>query len=175
MHITREGTSLPRTYLPFTLVLKPRPIPSLSFPHTFDTRLYSTPISQKPTDNLTNITSTMYIFTLLIALMSVFVTSAPTVRPKHLRSLNLINTTTSCPPAKAPAPTYSRSGTSVAHPPSFPVHIPTVQSAHSRNTDMSHLRQGNAYCTNLNNIFGDFDGIVRSLEVQAGYRCSFYV
>ncbi|KAF2127631.1 hypothetical protein P153DRAFT_387370 [Dothidotthia symphoricarpi CBS 119687] len=33
----------------------------------------------------------------------------------------------------------------------------------------------NAYCTDLNNIFGDFDGKVRSLSVEKGVKCQFYL
>ncbi|KAF2786226.1 hypothetical protein K505DRAFT_202262, partial [Melanomma pulvis-pyrius CBS 109.77] len=33
---------------------------------------------------------------------------------------------------------------------------------------------GNAWCTNLNNIFGGWDKKVRSLVVQDGYKCQFY-
>jgi hypothetical protein len=34
---------------------------------------------------------------------------------------------------------------------------------------------GNAWCTDLNNIFGNFDGKVRSMVVEKGYTCQFHV
>jgi hypothetical protein len=30
------------------------------------------------------------------------------------------------------------------------------------------------WCTDLNNIFGDFDNKVRSMIVEKGFRCRFY-
>merc|ERR1712137_102159 len=33
----------------------------------------------------------------------------------------------------------------------------------------------NAWCTDLSDIFGDFDGQVRSLAVEKGYRCQFFL
>ena len=32
----------------------------------------------------------------------------------------------------------------------------------------------NSYCTDMRNIFGGFDGQVRSLSVETGVVCSFY-
>jgi hypothetical protein len=34
---------------------------------------------------------------------------------------------------------------------------------------------GNAWCTDLNNIFGNFDCKVRSIVVEKGYTCQFHV
>lgn len=33
---------------------------------------------------------------------------------------------------------------------------------------------GNTYCADLSNIFGNWDGKVRSLKVEPGYRCKFF-
>ncbi|KAH8723620.1 hypothetical protein GQ44DRAFT_828020 [Phaeosphaeriaceae sp. PMI808] len=33
----------------------------------------------------------------------------------------------------------------------------------------------NAYCTDLDNIFGNFDGHVRSVQVEAGHQCRFHL
>ncbi|KAF2193264.1 hypothetical protein K469DRAFT_715330 [Zopfia rhizophila CBS 207.26] len=33
---------------------------------------------------------------------------------------------------------------------------------------------GNSYCTDMNNIFGGWDGQVRSLVVEPNYKCQFY-
>ncbi|KNG46873.1 hypothetical protein DDE82_004266 [Stemphylium lycopersici] len=33
----------------------------------------------------------------------------------------------------------------------------------------------NAWCTDLSSIFGDFDGHVRSLAVEKGYQCQFFL
>ena len=33
----------------------------------------------------------------------------------------------------------------------------------------------NTWCTDLSDIFGDFDGQVRSLAVEKGYRCQFFL
>ncbi|UPX10019.1 uncharacterized protein EKO05_0000695 [Ascochyta rabiei] len=32
----------------------------------------------------------------------------------------------------------------------------------------------NAYCTDISNIFGGFDGNIRSLSVEEGFKCDFY-
>jgi hypothetical protein len=32
----------------------------------------------------------------------------------------------------------------------------------------------NPYCTDISNIFGGFDGKVRSLSVEKGFKCDFY-
>ncbi|KAJ4364647.1 hypothetical protein N0V83_009244 [Neocucurbitaria cava] len=31
-----------------------------------------------------------------------------------------------------------------------------------------------AWCTDMNNVFGNFDGKARSLSVEGGYKCQFY-
>jgi hypothetical protein len=33
---------------------------------------------------------------------------------------------------------------------------------------------GNPYCHDLNKIFGDFDGKVRSIIVRKGFKCRFF-
>ena len=33
---------------------------------------------------------------------------------------------------------------------------------------------GISFCADLTNLYGNFDGKVRSLTVEAGYRCQFY-
>ena len=42
-------------------------------------------------------------------------------------------------------------------------------------TGFSTAIPGNAYCTDLNNIFGDFDGATRSITTEKGYQCSFFL
>ncbi|KAI4649634.1 hypothetical protein J4E93_003954 [Alternaria ventricosa] len=32
----------------------------------------------------------------------------------------------------------------------------------------------NDFCTDMNNIFGNFDGKIRSVTVEKGYHCKFY-
>ncbi|KAH7385429.1 hypothetical protein DE146DRAFT_759667 [Phaeosphaeria sp. MPI-PUGE-AT-0046c] len=39
----------------------------------------------------------------------------------------------------------------------------------------SAMIPGNAWCTDLSNIFGNFDGKVRSMVVEKGFRCRFHV
>jgi hypothetical protein len=34
---------------------------------------------------------------------------------------------------------------------------------------------GNSYCTDLYNIFGNFDGKVRSIQSTPGYQCQWYM
>jgi hypothetical protein len=34
---------------------------------------------------------------------------------------------------------------------------------------------GNSYCTDVNNIFGNFDGKVRSIKSLPGYQCQWYM
>jgi len=31
------------------------------------------------------------------------------------------------------------------------------------------------YCTDLDNVFGDYDGKVRSFSVEQGYQCEFFL
>ncbi|KAF9693305.1 hypothetical protein EKO04_008620 [Ascochyta lentis] len=33
---------------------------------------------------------------------------------------------------------------------------------------------GSSYCTDISNIFGGFDGKIRSLSVESGFKCDFY-
>ncbi|KAG9195662.1 hypothetical protein G6011_00783 [Alternaria panax] len=34
---------------------------------------------------------------------------------------------------------------------------------------------GNSYCTDLDNIFGNFDGKVRSIQSAPGFQCQWYI
>ena len=34
---------------------------------------------------------------------------------------------------------------------------------------------GNGYCTDLDNIYADYDGKVRSFSVEQGYHCDFFL
>ncbi|KAH3911704.1 hypothetical protein HBI56_140330 [Parastagonospora nodorum] len=51
----------------------------------------------------------------------------------------------------------------------------TIYTSPNFQGDSTFVPGTSSYCGDLNNIFGNFDGRVRSIVVEKGYRCQFYI
>ncbi|RMZ70122.1 hypothetical protein GMOD_00000176 [Pyrenophora seminiperda CCB06] len=51
----------------------------------------------------------------------------------------------------------------------------TIYKGQSWSGDGFAIPGNSSYCTNLNNVFSDYDGKVRSFRVEARYQCEFFL
>jgi hypothetical protein len=97
----------------------------------------------------------MQLFIPVLALLSTLVAAVPTVSPtpRPQRPISLHNT-------NIPQASSDGRGATIFKDKNF--------------KGQSTAIPANNFCTNINNIFGEFDGKIRSLTVEKGYQCKFY-